>query len=131
MFLQAWQVPKLPLLMLVGFLGVGAAIYYFFKWPALNLLSLLSVKYRPVGDPGWFVRWVYSELDAVLGRKGHPRATSATVEEYAEQVKAEGFIAPLSEFSELYSRVDYGAYQPSRDDAQRARAYYLQVYRSL
>jgi hypothetical protein len=129
--LRGWELIKVPLLFAVAVAVVGAGCFYAFRVPVLNLLSLTRVKLLPVGDPGSFVRSIYSELEGVLSRKGYSRARSHTIEEYQEIMKGEDFVNAFSALSGLYSRVDYGNYQPTKSEAQRARSYYLQVYQSL
>ena len=129
--LRGWELIKVPLLFAVAVAVVGAGCFYAFRIPTLNLLSLLRVKLLPVGDPGRFVRSVYSELEGVLSRRGYSRARSDTIEEYQELMREEDFLNAFSALSGLYSQVDYGNYQPTKSEAQSARSYYLRVYQSL
>jgi len=128
---RGWELIQVPLSFVLGIAAVGAGCFYAFRMPVLNVLSLLKVKLSPLNDTCAFVRSAYSEIEGVLSRKGYVRAPSDTIEEYQETLKSEGFIAPFCLLSALYSRVNYGNYQPTRDEAQSARDCYVDVYQSL
>jgi hypothetical protein len=129
--LRGWELVKVPLLLTAGIAVLGTGLFYTFRIPTLNLLSLSRVKLRPMGNPGRFVRSTYQELEGVLSRKGYSRARSDTIEEYQALMREESFISPFSALAGLYSQVDYGNYQPSKSEAMRARTYYLEVYQML
>ena len=128
---RGWEVIKVPLLFGVGLAAIGAAGFYAFRLPSLNALSLLKVKLLPLNDTCAVVRSAYCELEGVLSRKGLARNPSHTLEEYQGELRGQRFVAPLSVLSALYSRVDYGDYQPTREEAKIARDSFLEVYRSL
>ena len=128
---QGWEMIKVPLLFGVGLAAIGAAGFYAFRLPLLNALSLLKVKLLPLHDTCAVVRSAYCELEGILSRKGFARNPSHTLEEYQGELRGQRFVDPLSVLSALYSRVDYGDYQPTREEAQIARDSFLEVYRSL
>jgi transglutaminase-like putative cysteine protease len=129
--LRGWELVKVPLLLIASIAVLGAGLFYTFKVPTLNLLSLSRVKLLPMGDPGRYVRSTYQELEGVLSRKGYSRVRSDTIEEYQMQMGGKDFISAFSALAELYSQVAYGNYQPSKNEALTARTHYLEVYESL
>jgi hypothetical protein len=128
---RGWETVQVPLLYVLGVAVVGAGGFYAFRLPVLNFLSQLKVRLLPLNDTCAIVHSAYIEIEGVLARKGYSRAPSDTIEEYQDTLKGEGFSAPFAVLSTLYGQVNYGNYQPTRNEAQSARDCFLKVYRLL
>ena len=121
----------MPFAILVSACLICMGLFYLFRVPVLNLLSLAKIKSLSSRDSNRVVLTSYQEIEAVLGRKGLARSGAHTLEEYSSALAAHPFSQALTQLQSMYSQVSYGGHRSSEEEANTARDCFLNIYRSF
>lgn len=129
--IRLWSALKMPFAILVSACLICMGLFYLFRVPVLNLLSLARIKSLSSRDSNRVVLTSYQEIEAVLGRKGLARSGAHTLEEYSSALAAHPFSQALTQLQSMYSQVSYGGHRSSEEEANTARDCFLNIYRSF
>jgi len=129
--MRLWSALKIPVAILVAACLISIGLFYLFRVPVLNLLSLARIKSLSARDSNRVVLASYHEIEAVLARKGLARRAAQTLEEYSSALATQGFSQPLTRLQSMYSHVSYGGHRSSEDEANTARDCFLNIYKSF
>jgi hypothetical protein len=129
--MRVWSALKMPVVILVAACLIGTGLFYLFRVPVLNLLSLARIKSLSPRDSNRVVLTSYHEIEAVLARKGLARSGAHTLEEYSSALAKQTFSQPLAQLQRIYSLVSYGGHRSTEEEAKTARDCFLNIYRSF